>query len=103
MQMPEGRWLEVDGIRTRYYEAGSGDPVVFVYGGNFGTGDAAAIAYTWNLQLAPLGERYRVIAFDKLGQGETANPKNDDYTMQATRGFHEEVFCIHSGRSLYRR
>ena len=83
MQMPEGRWLDVDGIRTRYYEAGSGDPVVFVYGGNFGSGDSASSAYTWNLQLAPLSSRHRVIAFDKLGQGETDNPKNDDYTMQA--------------------
>ncbi len=24
MQMLEGRWLEVDGIRTRYFEAGAG-------------------------------------------------------------------------------
>ena len=83
MQMPEGRWLEVDGIRTRYFDAGSGDPLVFVYGGNFGTGDSASSAYTWNLQLAPLASRHRVIVFDKLGQGETGNPKNDDYTMRA--------------------
>jgi len=83
MQMPEGRWLDVDGIRTRYFEAGSGAPVVFVYGGNFGTGDSASSAYTWNLQLEPLAARHRVIAFDKLGQGETDNPKDDDYTMRA--------------------
>ena len=83
MQMPEGRWLEVDGIRTRYFDAGSGDPLVFVYGGNFGTGDSASSAYTWNLQLAPLASRHRVIVFDKLGQGETGNPKDDDYTMRA--------------------
>ena len=83
MQMPEGRWLDVDAIRTRYHDAGSGDPIVFVYGGNFGTGDSASSAYTWNLQLAPLAARHRVIAFDKLGQGFTDNPRNDDYTMQA--------------------
>jgi pimeloyl-ACP methyl ester carboxylesterase len=83
MKMPEGRWLEVEGIRTRYYDVGSGEPIVFVYGGNFGTGDSASSAYTWNLQLAPLAERHRVIAFDKLGQGFTDNPRNDEYTMQA--------------------
>lgn len=83
MQMPEGRWIDVDGVRTRYFEAGAGDPLVFIYGGNFGTRDSASNAYTWNLQLAPLGQRYRAIAFDKLGQGETGNPKDDDYTMQA--------------------
>jgi pimeloyl-ACP methyl ester carboxylesterase len=87
MKMPEGRWLDVEGIRTRYYDegksGGSGAPIVFVYGGNFGTGDSASSAYTWNLQLAPLAARHRVIAFDKLGQGFTDNPRNDDYTMQA--------------------
>ena len=83
MQMPEGRWIDVDGIRTRYHEAGSGDPVVFIYGGNFGTGDSASSAFTWNLQLQALAPRFRAIAFDKIGQGQTDNPKNDDYTMQA--------------------
>jgi pimeloyl-ACP methyl ester carboxylesterase len=83
MQMPEGRWIDVDGVRTRYYEAGAGEPLVFVYGGNFGTRDSASNGYTWNLQLVPLGKRYRAIAFDKLGQGDTGNPKGDDYTMQA--------------------
>jgi pimeloyl-ACP methyl ester carboxylesterase len=87
MQMPEGRWIDVDGIRTRYYDEGRsegpGAPIVFIYGGNFGTGDSASSAHTWNLQLAPLAARHRVIAFDKLGQGFTDNPRNDDYTMQA--------------------
>lgn len=81
--MPEGRWIDVGGIRTRYYEAGAGEPIVFIYGGNFGTSESASSAYTWNLNLAPLADRFRVIAFDKLGQGETDNPQNDDYTMQA--------------------
>jgi pimeloyl-ACP methyl ester carboxylesterase len=81
--MPEGKWLDVGGIRTRYYEAGRGEPIVFIYGGNFGTSDSASSAYTWNLNLAPLAERFRVIAFDKAGQGHTDNPLNDDYTMQA--------------------
>ena len=81
--MPEGRWIDVEGIRTRYYEAGAGEPIVFIYGGNFGTSESASSAYTWNLNLAPLATRFRVIAFDKLGQGETDNPRNDEYTMQA--------------------
>lgn len=81
--LPEGRWLDVEGIRTRYFEAGSGEPIVFLYGGNFGTGDSASSAYTWNLNLRPLSEHFRAITFDKLGQGETDNPKNDDYTMAA--------------------
>lgn len=82
--MPAGRWLEVDGIRTRYFEAGDGAPIVFIYGGNFGTSESASSAYTWNLNLLPLAERFRAITFDKLGQGQTDNPRSDDdYTMQA--------------------
>jgi pimeloyl-ACP methyl ester carboxylesterase len=81
--LPEGRWLDVEGIRTRYFEAGTGEPIVFIYGGNFGTGDSASSAYTWSLNLRPLSEHFRAITFDKVGQGETDNPKNDDYTMAA--------------------
>jgi pimeloyl-ACP methyl ester carboxylesterase len=83
MAMPEGRWLDVEGIRTRYFEAGAGDPIVFVYGGNFGTSDSASAAQTWSLNWQPLAKHRRVIIPDKLGQGETDNPKNDDYTMRA--------------------
>jgi pimeloyl-ACP methyl ester carboxylesterase len=81
--LPEGRWIDVEGVRTRYYEAGRGDPIVLVYGGNFGTSDSASSAFTWNLNLPALAERHRVIVPDKLGQGHTGNPKNDDYTMRA--------------------
>ena len=83
LSLPEGRWIDVDGVRTRYHEAGSGEPIVFIYGGNFGTADSASSAYTWSEQLLPLSERFRAITIDKLGQGETGNPKNDDYTMAA--------------------
>ena len=44
---------------------------------------SASSAFTWNLNLGPLSQRFRAIAFDKVGQGFTDNPANDDYTMQA--------------------
>jgi pimeloyl-ACP methyl ester carboxylesterase len=83
--LPEGRWVDVGGVATRYFETGTGEPVVFIYGGNFGMADGASSAYTWNLNLRALAQAgYRAIAFDKLGQGETGNPPRDeDYTMQA--------------------
>jgi pimeloyl-ACP methyl ester carboxylesterase len=83
MRLPEGKWLDVEGLRTRYFEAGRGEPMVFIYGGNFGTGDSASSAYTWSENLLPLSEHFHAITFDKAGQGETDNPKNDDYTMAA--------------------
>src|ERR1043166_111053 len=81
--MPEGRWNDVGGIQTRYLEAGDGEPIVFIYGGNFGSPESASNAHTWSLNLAPLAQRFRAIAFDKVGQGETGNPPGDDYTMAA--------------------
>src|SRR5205085_11529678 len=80
---PGGRWLYVAGSRTRDFDAGGGEHIVFIYDGNFGTGDSASSAYTWSNQLAPLSAHFRAIIFDKLGQGETDDPKNDDYTMAA--------------------
>lgn len=82
--LPEPRAIDVDGVPTRYYEAGSGDPLVFIYGGNFGTSDSASSAYTWSLNWRALAAKHRVILPDKLGQGHTGNPRTDaEYTMQA--------------------
>lgn len=81
--LPEGKWIEVNGIRTRYYDQGSGEVLVLIYGGNFGTSDSASSSYTWSENFRALAERFRVIAFDKLGQGFTDNPPDDDYTMRA--------------------
>lgn len=81
--LPAEKWIDVGGARTSYYDAGEGEVLVLIYGGNFGTSDSASSAYTWNQNFAALAKRFRVIAFDKLGQGYTGNPPNDDYTMGA--------------------
>jgi 2-hydroxy-6-oxonona-2,4-dienedioate hydrolase len=86
--LPEGKWIDVDGVRTRYFEAGgsagAAAPVVFVYGGNFGTSDSASSAYTFSENWRAIAGTNRVLMPDKLGQGETDNPKTDrDYTMHA--------------------
>lgn len=83
-RMPKARWIDVGGVRTCYFDAGTGDPIVFVYGGNFGGMDSASSAPVWNLNFGPLSSNFRVIAFDKLGQGYSDNPlRDEDYTMAA--------------------
>jgi len=83
--LPEAREINVSGIRTRYYDIGSGpETIVFIYGGNFGGSDSASSAYAWNLNIRALARNHRVIAFDKIGQGYTDAPQRDeDYTMGA--------------------
>ncbi|MGW0178463.1 alpha/beta fold hydrolase [Nocardia sp. NPDC003345] len=64
----EHRTIEVDGLRTHFLEAGSGEPVVLLHGGEFG----ASAEIGWERTIGALADRYRVIAPDMLGFGESA-------------------------------
>ena len=83
MPLSNPEYVDVDGIRTRYFVKGEGEPLVLVHGGHMGT-IAADLADDWDLNFDALAERYRVYALDKMGMGFTDNPKSDDgYTIQA--------------------
>jgi len=58
----------VDGLVTAYLEAGQGDPVVLLHGGEFGV--SAEIA--WENNIAALATNHRVLALDMLGFGGSA-------------------------------
>jgi 2-hydroxy-6-oxo-6-(2'-carboxyphenyl)-hexa-2,4-dienoate hydrolase len=82
----DGEWvrtLDLSGIRTRVYEAGVGPPLLLIHGGQFGS------LYSldcWSLVLGPLAQHFRVIAFDKLGQGHTDPPRrSEDYVVEAVQ------------------
>ncbi len=80
----EARFVDVDGVRTRYFDKGAGRTLVLVHGGHFGATTSADAAEDWDLNFDGLAEWARVVAFDKLGQGHTGNPASDeDYTMAA--------------------
>jgi 2-hydroxy-6-oxo-6-(2'-carboxyphenyl)-hexa-2,4-dienoate hydrolase len=69
------RVVDADGTATRVYEAGDGPPLLLVHGGDFGS------LYSldgWSLNLERFAQRFQVVAFDKLGQGHTANPESDE-------------------------
>jgi 2-hydroxy-6-oxo-6-(2'-carboxyphenyl)-hexa-2,4-dienoate hydrolase len=83
--MTDPKFIDVDGIRTRYFDQGSGEVLLLVHGSHFGTPDACESALDWEYNFDALAQSFRVIAMDKLGQGYTGNPKTDaDYTMAAT-------------------
>ena len=78
------KFVDVGGVRTRYFERGSGEVVVLVHGGAFGSTTGACCADDWDLNFDGLARWFRVFAIDKLGQGYTDNPRtDDDYTMHA--------------------
>src|SRR3954469_12023847 len=73
------KFVSVDGIRTRYFEAGSGEALVLIHGGQW---PATTSAEGWAPIFGRLAQHYHVYAFDKLGMGFTDNPKRDaDYSM----------------------
>jgi 2-hydroxy-6-oxo-6-(2'-carboxyphenyl)-hexa-2,4-dienoate hydrolase len=74
------KFIDVDGVRTRYYEDGAGEPLILLYGGAFGEGGLE----TWSRNLPGLAQHFHVFALDKLGQGQTDNPRSDEeYTFDA--------------------
>lgn len=61
------RFVDVDGVRTHYLEAGEGPVVVLLHSGEFG----GAAEISWEFTLPALAERFRVVAPDWLGFGRT--------------------------------
>ncbi|MEZ0366656.1 alpha/beta fold hydrolase [Mycobacterium sp. pUA109] len=82
------RSVDVDGLTTSYLEAGQGDPVVLLHGGEFG----ASAELGWEQTIPALAQHYRVLAPDMLGFGQSA--KVIDFTDgRGMRIRHIARFC----------
>jgi len=69
-----GSFLDIDGRRIHYVQAGRGDPIVLIHGWNGSTFD---MRYT----IPELAQRYRVIAIDLPGYGYSARAQDGDYSV----------------------
>lgn len=56
-----------DGVRLRYWEVGAGRPLVLIHGWS-------QSAEQFRYQMEALGDRYRIIAYDQRGHGESEKP-----------------------------
>ena len=82
------RTVLVDGLHTHFLEAGEGDPVVLLHGGEFG----ASAEIGWEKAIPALSRHYRVLAPDMLGFGDSA--KVVDFTDgRGMRIRHIARFC----------
>jgi 2-hydroxy-6-oxonona-2,4-dienedioate hydrolase len=82
--MPPGRWVQIEGVRTWYTEAGFGAPVLLVHGGHAGSPFSLG-SFNWAECFASLDPAKRVLAMDRIGQGFTDNPTPlDGYTLQVS-------------------
>jgi len=59
----------VNGVKTSYLEAGSGQPVILIHGGDSGVG-----GIRWLPVIGPLSRHFNVIAPDMPGYGESDKP-----------------------------
>lgn len=77
-------------IRTRYFEAGSGEPLVLLHGSAFGE---VSNAEGWEPVFDLFAAAFHVYALDKIGQGFTDNPKSDSEYVIGTTVSHVRDFA----------
>lgn len=77
---PPDRFVDVGGVRVRYWQAGAqGTPVVLVHG-------IASSVEDWQATFGALSARHRVFAFDLPGCGRSGKPLRYDYSLRALAG-----------------
>ncbi|AEJ38843.1 alpha/beta hydrolase fold protein [Sulfobacillus acidophilus TPY] len=65
-----GQWIQTGHFRTYYHDVGQGDPVVFIHG----SGPGVSAQANWARILPPMSERFRALALDIVGFGQTERP-----------------------------
>ena len=77
MKDSDAKYVDVNGIRTRYFERGSGPALVLVHGGQAG---GTSNAQGWAPNFKYLSKYFHVYALDRIGQGYTEKPRtNEDW------------------------
>ncbi|MFN3791467.1 alpha/beta fold hydrolase [Massilia sp.] len=72
---PQGKFVEVDGVRLHYLERGSGPTLVLLHGNGVYSKD-----FETSGLLQRAAEHYRVIAFDRPGFGYSERPRSTLWT-----------------------
>ncbi len=70
------RSLDVGEARVAYYEEGSGEPLLLLHGCPFSS-------FVWRKVIPRLSLRYRCLAPDLLGLGDTETPDGADWSLRA--------------------
>jgi pimeloyl-ACP methyl ester carboxylesterase len=75
---PQGRFIDIDGVRLHYVERGNGRPLVLFHGTGSMIQDFESSGL---IDLA--ADNYRVIVFDRPGFGHSLRPRNVVWTPEA--------------------
>jgi pimeloyl-ACP methyl ester carboxylesterase len=71
----ELKYLELHGDRIAYRDAGAGETILLIHG-------MAGSSETWRAMIPQLAKKYRVVAPDLLGHGQSDKPRGD-YSLGA--------------------
>ena len=74
--MAELRYLDLHGERVAYLDEGSGEVILLLHG-------IAGSSDTWRALIGPLSRKYRLVAPDLLGHGNSTKPRSD-YSLGAS-------------------
>jgi esterase len=85
-RLPRSGWLVLRGMRFHYVEwpAPARRPILFLHGG-------CLTAHTWDLVCLALRGRYRCLALDQRGHGDSDWSASGEYAFDAQRGDVEAV------------
>lgn len=93
---PNGKFIEVDGVRLHYVERGIGQPLVLLHGNGVSIDDLESSGL---LDLA--ANHHRVIAFDRPGFGHSSRPRATVWTAEAQAAlFHKALLQLGVPRFL---
>lgn len=70
-------WMDFDGARMRYLQAGSGPPLILLHG-------LLGYSFSWRFAIPALAPYATVYAPDTLGAGFSDRPPNIDHSMRGT-------------------
>ena len=70
------RFLDLGEVRVAYYEEGNGEPLLLLHGCPFSS-------FIWRKVIPLLSPRYRCLAPDLLGLGDTETPEGTDWSLRA--------------------
>ena len=79
----EMKTIEVNGIQLKYYERGTGDPVLFLHG-------IPTSSYLWRNVIPIVASDNRAIALDLAGYGQSDLPANKDYSFMSQYSYLEK-------------
>jgi pimeloyl-ACP methyl ester carboxylesterase len=86
---PQGRFVEVNGVRLHYLERGTGRPLVLLHGNGSMIQDFESAGL---IDLA--AQNFRVIVFDRPGFGHSSRPRNVVWSADAQADLFREALVL---------